>query len=94
MMKFYRLADHIPVDERERLGVPEVRTHQNSTHDGKYIRSVRTEYFREPKKGEWYLSGATPMAYRAPNDLSTRYQIMRLVVVERKTKVVYKDVTP
>lgn len=28
-----------------------------------------------PKKGEWYISGAIPMAYRAPNDLSTSFMI-------------------
>lgn len=26
--------------------------------------------FRPPKRGEFYLSGAIPEAYRAPNDLS------------------------
>jgi hypothetical protein len=31
--------------------------------------------FREPKKGEWYLSGAIVEAYRSPNDLSTKYWI-------------------
>ena len=28
---------------------------------------------RCPKKGEWYISGAIPAAYRAPNDLSSEY---------------------
>jgi hypothetical protein len=30
---------------------------------------------RPPKKGEWYLSGAILEAWRAPNDLTTAYQI-------------------
>lgn len=33
---------------------------------------------RPPKKGEWYLSGAVPEAYQAPNDLSTAYYIAEL----------------
>ena len=32
--------------------------------------------FRKPKKGEWYVSGAIPMAYRAPNDLPTEYLVV------------------
>jgi hypothetical protein len=37
---------------------------------------------RAPKRGEWYLSGAIPAAYQAPNDLSTEYHIVELVYVE------------
>lgn len=32
--------------------------------------------FRAPKKGEWYLSGAIPCAYQAPNDLLSAYHIL------------------
>lgn len=39
-----------------------------------------TGEFRAPRKGEWYLSGAIPEAYRAPNDLSTPYHILRETV--------------
>ena len=35
--------------------------------------------FRPPCKGEYYLSGAIVMAYRAPNDLSTAYQVVEPV---------------
>jgi hypothetical protein len=38
---------------------------------------VRTGEFRPPKKGEWYLSGAIPRAYKALNDLTSPYHIMR-----------------
>ncbi len=37
--------------------------------------AIRTGEFRPPRKGEWYISGAIPAAYRAPNDLSTSYHI-------------------
>ena len=30
---------------------------------------------RSPKKGEWYMSGAIPEAYQAPNDLSMKFFI-------------------
>lgn len=33
--------------------------------------------FRPPLKGEFYLSGAIVTGYRAPNDLSTAYHVVR-----------------
>lgn len=33
--------------------------------------------YRAPKAGEWYVSGAIPQGYRAPNDLSAEYHIVR-----------------
>jgi len=42
--------------------------------------AIRTGEFRNPMKGEWFLSGANPMAYLAPNDLSSPYHILELVV--------------
>lgn len=41
--------------------------------------AIKTPEFRCPKKGEYFLSGAIPMAYLAPNDLSTPYWIMQIV---------------
>lgn len=41
-------------------------------------RFVKTGEVRAPRKGEYYLSGAVPTAYRAPNDLTTPYAIMRM----------------
>lgn len=55
--------------------------------------AVRTGEFRPPKKGEWYLSGAAPVGYRAPNDLHTAYYIVELVKVHRETRTV-TTVTP
>ena len=46
-------------------------------------RSPRARYIwdgepaRPPKKGEFYLSGAIPQAWKAPNDLSTDFYIMK-----------------
>ena len=42
-------------------------------------RAILTGEFRAPLKGEWYLSGAIPEAYRAPNDLSIAFHICRIV---------------
>jgi hypothetical protein len=36
----------------------------------------RTEEFREPLRGEFYLSGTIVMAYRALNNLTTKYQVV------------------
>ena len=38
-----------------------------------YWRRLRV---RPPRKGEWYVSGAIPMAYRAPNDLTGRFLVV------------------
>lgn len=31
---------------------------------------------RPPRRGEWYLSGALPFAYRAPNNLPVSYLVV------------------
>ena len=46
--------------------------------------AVYTGEKRPPKKGEWYLSGAIPAAYQAPNDLTSVYHIARLVKVRKE----------
>lgn len=54
------------------------------------IMAINSHEFRCPNKGEWYLSGATPRAYKAPNNLSTRFYIAKIVRVE---KVVEYNIT-
>lgn len=68
-----------PICDRP-LGAP-VRLRQS-------IRAMTTGEFRPPRKGEWYISGAIPGAYRAPNDLDTSYHIAKLVVTEERTETV------
>lgn len=41
--------------------------------------ATKTNEFRYPKAGEYYLSGAKPMAYQAPNDLTTNYWIAKVI---------------
>jgi hypothetical protein len=54
---------------------------------GKSIMAMPTGEFREPKKGEWYLSGAIVEAYKARNDLTTKYWIAKRVKVEECIRV-------
>jgi len=45
-----------------------------------------TPEFREPKKGEYFISGAKPELYKAPNDLSTKYlTVTKIYPVKAKT---------
>lgn len=78
-LKYYRLAEYPTVEECKQLGEFPRRHRSNSN-----IRAVSTDDHRPPRKGEWYLSGATPLAWRAPNDLPvpTPYRILRLVNTE------------
>lgn len=46
-------------------------------HHGRLF--IRSGEFRAPRKGEFYLSGAIPLAWEAPNDLGTAYHILREV---------------
>lgn len=88
-MKIFRLGDQPSQRECDLLGCLRPKHAQGNHRDGeKYVAAIRTTAFRAPRKGEWYLSGALPMAYKAPNDLSQKFRIMRLVAVERKTKVI------
>jgi hypothetical protein len=48
------------------------------------IRAICTGEFREPNKGEWYISGAIPVAYCAPNDLGIKFHIARFVELKLK----------
>jgi len=46
---------------------------------------ILTKEFRNPKKGEFYLSGAIPQAWQALSDLSTKFHIVRKAT-EKETK--------
>ena len=47
------------------------------------VMATPTGEFREPKKGEWFLSGAVIEAYQAESDATTKYYIARLVRVRK-----------
>jgi hypothetical protein len=42
--------------------------------------------YREPREGEYYLSGAEPHAYQAPNNLSAPF-----LIVKQKEKMVLRQ---
>jgi hypothetical protein len=50
------------------------------------IRAISNGIKRNPKKGEWYLSGAIPCAYEARNDLTESYWIADIVKVTEHTR--------
>ncbi len=58
----------------------------------KDVQAIKTNEFRCPQKGEWYLSGAIPEAYQAKSDLQTPYHICKLVVTKTETiKTIVKE---
>ena len=79
-MKFYPLADK-PYKEAKDFGLAPTEFLGN-------IKAVRTGEFRNPKKGEWYISGAIVEAYKARNDLSSSFHIVKLVLTKRETRIV------
>lgn len=75
-MKLYPVQDRVP-------GL--------SVKDRMNVRAYRVSRCRKPRKGEWYLSGAIPAAYRARNNLTTEYELVKLVIVEvRKVEAIVK----
>lgn len=85
--KFYRLAERPKLSELARFDfVIESAIWVNPFRtEGVGLVAIPIGEFRPPKKGEWFLSGAIPQAYYAPNNLTTSYQILELVIVETKT---------
>lgn len=79
--KAYKLADSPSSAElREILQLlPEAPTPPSAALIRNKLRAIPTKDVRAPKKGEWYISGAIPEAYRAPNDLSTEFRIAKIV---------------
>lgn len=84
--QLFPVADYPTYAERDALGNVVAPV---TTFCGKY-----TGEKRPPLRGEWFLSGASVAAYRAPNDLSTPYHIAKLVRVEiRRTSGLNRTVS-
>ena len=77
-MRLYPIADRVPTIEKLRLGCRRSPFGFVSQDD---LRAVYNYEKRNPKKGEWFLSGAIPEAYRARSDMDCRFSIARLVRV-------------
>jgi len=82
-IKLYQLGDRHP---EQKFGPLATIGHSDNA-----IMAINSRQRRCPKKGEWYLSGALPKAYRSPNDLSTEYWIATLVKVNVITEYVLEE---
>jgi hypothetical protein len=78
-MKLYDLADW-PTEEE--AAHHKFRTPHETRNEGpgRSLKAMKTGEFRQPRAGEWFLSGAIPQGYRAINDMAGEYHILRLVV--------------
>lgn len=91
MRKTYKLGDRLSLEESKRFSIRrDTITHLwgEGLKNGKYVCAILTGEKRAPLQGEWYLSGAIPTAYKAPLNLTSIYNIMRLVLVEKQTVIV------
>jgi hypothetical protein len=70
---------------KQPANVPLVLTFEGLEVNAKW--TWETLGYRAPKKGEYYLSGAIPMAYRALNDLSSEYFVVRPVTKHKLRSV-------
>ena len=86
--KLYPIVDRLTEMDRKTLGIElgKPLSMDFACSIPSQIMGVRTGDKRQPRKGEWYLSGNPAEVYRAPNDLSTDFLIMRLVKVRTETK--------
>jgi hypothetical protein len=70
----YVLGDRIPESEARRLRMDHIPAFTRKFK----ARARWTGEYRAPRKGEWYISGSRPVAYRAPNDLETEFFIAQI----------------
>jgi hypothetical protein len=94
-LQFFPVCDSPSWEEIESLGfsrkerswpVPSSFCHTKKS--GEWVMAIYNKQYRKPKRGEWYLSGAIVSAYKAPNDLSSKYYIAKLVRVRHMERVV------
>lgn len=79
--QLFPLADYYTGDQRFRM------REYGGTIPQNRLKAKPTGEFRSPKQGEWYISGAVPEAYKAPNNLGTKFNIAKIVLTEIKTIV-------
>lgn len=92
---YYNLHDFPTREELRALGFKDDKHHRRYYIKNNifWVMASRTGKKRPPKKGEWYISGATPEAYRAPNDLTDSFYIVELRVITERVQTKYADVT-
>lgn len=87
-MKTYPVQDRLTLTEAQALGVDRGNVWRSIGLGLRGVRAISTGVKRRPEKGEWYLSGAIPEAYRALNDLDHPYIIARIVKVRTEEKII------
>lgn len=92
----YPLGDTLNLTERKQFGLSideaiRLLMIQNPRKDGVYVRAVKTGEFRSPKRGEWYLSGAEPFAFRASTDYVTKFHIVKLQTIKRTSTITWSE---
>ncbi len=89
----YQLGDNVPYNHPIKEKVKGMNVWKSIDYaptpaNGHCARAVWTREYREPKKGEWYLSGCEGFvrAYLAPNDLTgMKYFIAKIALVKTQT---------
>ena len=73
---------------------PTVMSKGESGMSSRLFRVKRVVGYQSPKKGEWYLSGAIPQIWQAPNDLGPDWPFIVVKIQEvKKTPVIqYTDI--
>jgi hypothetical protein len=83
--QFFPISDRIPFGDLKKLDVicDEFGHNHKLISDGKPVKIMGMVIgeFRKPRAGEWYLSGGIPEVYRANENLSWKYHILKLVAV-------------
>ena len=79
---FVRVMDPLTESDLQALDLEKADLRQKDLK----VRAFPTGETRTPRKGEWYISGAIPEAYRAKSDLSSRHVMARLILV-RETMI-------
>jgi len=77
--QLFPLVDYYLGDKRFRM------KEHGGTISQSLLRVKPTGEFRCPKQGEWYISGAIPEAYKAPNDLGIKFHIAKIVLISTQT---------
>lgn len=75
---FYTLADLPTQEDLDELGLDNAEP----IRAPRRVVAVYTGEFRKPKRGEWFISGAIPEAYRASLGVTSSYHIAKLRVVK------------
>lgn len=77
---YYRPMDYITKAEREQLDP----LHLTDYYPREYvIKAQQIGEYREPKEGEWYISGSIIEAYKANVDMSSKRWIAELVLLRK-----------